>query len=156
MGKPRVVFDCMIFLQAAARPNGPAAALLELVEIDELELFVSEACLEEIREVLIRPSLQRKFPSLTISTVSDFLDRIQVCSVYSASVPSSFVLERDPKDAKYVDLAIATKADFLVTRDKDLLNLREQGSPLLQIFEKLDWRCEIVDPFEMLTYFRNR
>ena len=146
----------MIFLQAAARPNGPAAALLELVEIDELELFVSEACLEEIREVLIRPSLQRKFPSLTISTVRDFLDRIRVCSVYSASVPSSFVLERDPKDAKYIDLAIATKADFLVTRDKDLLDLREQGSLLMQIFEKLEWECKIVDPFEMLSYLRNR
>lgn len=88
----------MIFLQAAARPNGPTAAILELVEIGELELFVSEACLEEIREVLVRPSLQRKFPSLTISAVSEFLDRIQVCSVYSASVPSSFVLDRDPKD----------------------------------------------------------
>lgn len=75
--------------------------------------------------MLIRLSLQRKFLSLTISTVSYFIDRIQVCSVYSASVPSAFVLERDPKDAKYVDLAIATKADFLVTRDKDLLDLRE-------------------------------
>ena len=146
----------MIFLQAAARPNGPAAALLELVEIGELELFVSKACLEEIREVLIRPSLQRKFPSLTISTVSDFLDRIQACSVYSASVPSSFVLERDPKDSKYIDLAIATKADFLVTRDKDILDLRERGSQLLPIFEKLGWMCRIVDPFEMLTYLRNR
>ncbi len=143
----------MIFLQAAARPNGPAAALLELVEIGELELFVSEACLEEIREVLIRPSLQRKFPSLTISTVRDFLDRIQICSVYSASV---FVLERDPKDAKYIDLAIATKADFLVTRDKDLLDLREQGSLLMQLFEKLECECKIVEPFEMLSYLRNR
>ena len=128
----------MIFLQAAARPTGPAAALLELVEIGELELLVSEAGLEEIREVLTRPGLQRKFPSLTISTVRDFLDRIQVCSAYSANVRSFFELDRDPKDAKYVDLAIATKADFLVTRDKDLLDLREQGSPLLQIFEKLD------------------
>ena len=69
MVKPRVVFDCMIILQAAAKRLGPAAALLELVEIGALELFVSEACLEEIREVLARPSLQRKFPSLTISTV---------------------------------------------------------------------------------------
>ena len=43
-----VLFDCMIFLQAAAKPSGPAAALLELVEIGELELFVSEACLEQI------------------------------------------------------------------------------------------------------------
>ena len=145
----------MIFLQAAARPSGPATALLELAEIGELELLVSEACLEEIREVLIRPSVQRKFPSLTISTVIDFLDRIQVCSVYSATVPSLFSLERDPKDAKYVDLAIATKADFLVTRDKDLLDLREPGSSLLQTFEKLSCQCKIVDPFEMLSYLRN-
>jgi predicted nucleic acid-binding protein len=66
------------------------------------------------------------------------------------------VLERDPKDAKYVDLAIATKADFLVTRDKDLLDLREQGSPLLQVLEKMDWQFKIVDPFEMLFHLRSR
>ena len=33
----------MIFLQAAARPMGPAAALLELVEVGALELLVSDA-----------------------------------------------------------------------------------------------------------------
>ena len=54
--------------------------------------------------------------------------------MYSVNIANIFVLERDPKDAKYVDLAIATKADFLVTRDKDLLDLREKESPLLQIF----------------------
>ena len=69
----------MIFLQAAAKPLGPAAALLELVEIGELEMFVSEAGLDEIREVLAGTSLQRKFPSLTNSTVSDFLERIRLC-----------------------------------------------------------------------------
>jgi predicted nucleic acid-binding protein len=52
----RVVFDCMIFLQAATRFTGPASALLELAEIGELELLVSDACLEEIRDVLTRPS----------------------------------------------------------------------------------------------------
>ena len=135
---------------------GPAAALLELVEIGVLELLVSDACIEELREVLTRPSLQRKFPSLTISAVRDFLDRIQVCSVYSVNIANVFVLDRDPKDAKYVDLAIATKADFLVTRDKDLLDLRETGSPLLQTFEKLDWQFKIVDPVEMLTFLRKK
>ena len=146
----------MIFLQAAARPTGPAAALLDLVEIDELVLLMSEACLEEIREVLSRPSLQRKFPSLTTSTVRQFLDRIQACSVFLTNVPSLFVLDRDPKDAKYIDLAILTKADFLITRDKDLLDLREHGSPLLPVLERLDWQCKIVDPFEMLSHLRNK
>jgi len=98
LAKPRVVFDCMIFLQAAAKPSGPAAVLLELVEICELELFVSEACIEEIRDVLARPSLQRKFPSLTISTVSDFLERIRLCSVLTKDVPSLFTLDRDGVD----------------------------------------------------------
>ena len=146
----------MIFLQAAARPMGPAAALLELVEIGALDLLVSDVCIEELREVLTRPSLQRKFPSLTISAVSNFLDRIQACSVYSVNIANVFVLDRDPKDAKYVDLAIATKADFLVTRDKDLLDLREKGSPLLQTFEKLEWQFKIVDPVEMLTFLRKK
>lgn len=146
----------MIFLQAAARPMGPAAALLELVEIGALDLLVSDVCIEELREVLTRPSLQRKFPSLTISAVRDFLDRIQASSVYSVNIANVFVLDRDPKDAKYVDLAIATKADFLVTRDKDLLDLREKGSPLLQTFEKLEWQFKIVDPVEMLTFLRKK
>ncbi len=155
MRKPRVVFDCMIFLQAAARPSGPAAALLELVEIGELELVVSEACLEEIQEVLSRPSLQRKFPSLTISLVSDFLQRIQIHSVLAKDVPVLFRLDRDPKDEKYVNLAIATKADFLVTRDKDLLDLKKPGSPLIPILQQLEVGFKIVDPFEMLSHLRD-
>jgi len=113
----------MIFLQDAAKPSAPAAVLLELVEICELELFVSEVCIEEIRDVLARPSLQRKFPSLTISTISDFL-RIRLCSVLTKDVPSLFTLDRDPKDAKYLDLVIAARADFRVTRDNHLLRLR--------------------------------
>lgn len=76
--------------------------------------------------------------------------------MYSVNIANVFVLERDPKDAKYVDLAIATKADLLVTRDKDILDLREKESPLLQIFEKLDWQFKIVDPFEMLTFLRKK
>ena len=71
-------------------------------------------------------------------------------------VPSVFTLDRDPKDAKYVDLAIAARADFLVTRDNDLLDLRKQGSPLLPTLEQLDLQCKIVDPFQMLSYLRSK
>ena len=146
----------MIFLQAAAKPLGPAAALLELVEIGALELFVSEACLDEIRDVLARPSLQHKFPSLMLPIVSDFLKRIRLCSVLTKDVPRLFTLDRDPKDAKYVDLTIAAKADFLVTRDHDLLDLRKPETELVQICEQLDSHFKIVDPVEMLTLLRNR
>jgi len=47
----------------------------------------------------------------------------EILAPFREQVASSDMSD-DPKDAKYVDLAIATKADFLVTRDKDLLDLR--------------------------------
>jgi hypothetical protein len=41
--RPRAVFDCMVFLQAAARNTGPAAACWQLAKTGTLELFVSSA-----------------------------------------------------------------------------------------------------------------
>jgi predicted nucleic acid-binding protein len=101
-----------------------------------------------------RPSLQRKFPSLTTALVTDFIERIKCCSTYSAKVPSVFPLDRDPKDAKYIDLAFGAKADFLVTRDNDILGLRD-SKELKEAFNELDWRFKIVDPFEMLSFLRD-
>lgn len=50
--RPRVVFDCMVYLQATVSESGPAAALLRLVDRDAFSLCVSEEILEEVREVL--------------------------------------------------------------------------------------------------------
>jgi uncharacterized protein len=40
-----------------------------------------------------------------------------------ADVPGQFQYDRDPKDEPYVDLALAAQAVYLVSRDKDLLEL---------------------------------
>ena len=144
----------MIFLQAAARPTGPATALLELAEISAIELLVSDATLNELQEVLNRPSLQCKFPSLTTARVTAFIERIKLRSTYLANVPSVFPLDRDPKDAKYIDLSFGAKADFLVTRDNDILGLRD-SKELKEAFDELDWKFWIVDPFEMLSFLRD-
>ncbi|MDZ4849093.1 MAG: putative toxin-antitoxin system toxin component, PIN family [Pirellulaceae bacterium] len=87
----RVVFDCMIFLQAAARSTGPAAVLLELVENGMLQLVVSVEILDEIGDVLRRPELTTKFKSLTPQVVTEFLNRLQICSETVDSVPKVFV-----------------------------------------------------------------
>jgi predicted nucleic acid-binding protein len=100
------------------------------------------------------PSLQRKFPSLTTALVTDFIERIKCWSAYSTDVPSVFPLDRDPKDAKYIDLAFGAKADFLVTRDNDILGLRD-SKELKEAFNELDWKFKIVDPFEMLSFLRD-
>jgi predicted nucleic acid-binding protein len=63
--RPRVVFDCMIFLQATASESGPAAALLRLVERNVLSLFVSREILDEVRDVLSRSKIRRNNPDIT-------------------------------------------------------------------------------------------
>jgi predicted nucleic acid-binding protein len=52
---PRVVFDCNIFVQMFLNPTGSAGACKELAEKGAIILFVSQAVLAEVSEVLSRP-----------------------------------------------------------------------------------------------------
>lgn len=120
---PRVVFDCMVFLQGAGRPAGPARACLQLVDDGAVMLCISAAILAEVRDVLTRPRVLQKFPTLSLEWVETFLRNVESKAVVLGNVPQAFRLERDPKDEPYLDLAIAAGATYLVSRDKDLLDL---------------------------------
>jgi predicted nucleic acid-binding protein len=58
----KVVFDCMIFLQATANEDSPAAAALDLLDAGEIKLYVSEPILEEVRKVLNRDEVRAALP----------------------------------------------------------------------------------------------
>jgi len=63
--RSRVVFDRMIFPQAAARRGSPSGACLALAEQGLLELYVSPAILAEVYDVIRRPRIRGKFRQLT-------------------------------------------------------------------------------------------
>jgi hypothetical protein len=56
-----VVYDCMIFLQAAARV-GRLHATMQLLHDGLVTLFVCPAVIAELRDVLARPEVTAKFP----------------------------------------------------------------------------------------------
>jgi putative PIN family toxin of toxin-antitoxin system len=74
--RPRVVFDCMVYLQATVSESGPAATLLRLIDNDALSLFVSNDILEEVREVLSRPKMRERNPNLTDERVDALINRV--------------------------------------------------------------------------------
>jgi putative PIN family toxin of toxin-antitoxin system len=119
----RAVFDCMVFLQAASRSTGPAAALLQAVRDGRLELVISPEVVAEVRDVLTRPRTLQRFPTLTEEAVDVFVSDIEARAITVSDVPRAFALERDPKDEPYLDLAIASGAAYLTTWDRDLLDL---------------------------------
>jgi putative PIN family toxin of toxin-antitoxin system len=119
----RAVFDCMVFLQAVTNERGPAFACVRLVEAERLWLVVSPAILAEVRDVLSRPKVRAKFPHLTDERVEGFLRWLEDKGITLAEVPHAFEYPRDPDDEPYINLAIASDARYLVSWDKDLLDL---------------------------------
>ncbi|MCX6602317.1 MAG: putative toxin-antitoxin system toxin component, PIN family [Acidobacteria bacterium] len=144
MKRLRVVFDCMIFLQGAARKEGPAGVCLDLAQRGVIELCVSLEILGEVAGVLSRPSIRHRFPSLNDAVVAAFLAEIRHRAKFFKEVPRSMELARDPKDEAYLNLARHARVDYLVTRDADLLDLA--SSPGLGF--------EFVDPVDFLTQLR--
>lgn len=108
--KPRVVLDCMVFLQGAGRPDGPARACFRLVDEDQVTLCLSAAILAEVRDVLTRPKTLRKFPRLSPEWVEAFVQNAESKAVVWTEVPQAFPLPRDPKDEPYLNLALAAGA----------------------------------------------
>ena len=136
-GLPGVVFDTMILYQATANAAGPAAELLRQLEAGQFILFVSDEILDEARDVLSRPKLRAKNPRVTDHTVQQTFDLLNRLHRTVSNVPSLYPPSRDPDDEPYLNLAIATDADYLVTRDKDLLDLMQPSTPHVAAFSCL-------------------
>lgn len=148
---PIVVFDCMVVVQALARSTGPAAACLAMVEAKAVELLLSDAVLEEWRDVLSRPSILQHFPGITFERVNEVIESVSRLGWHLNPPIASFTVERDPKDQKYLDLAIAGNASHLVTRDRDLLDL--MIDPRWTPFAT---SLQIVDPVAFLRIMASR
>lgn len=148
------VFDCMVFLQGAARDTGPAAACLRLVQNGYVHLYLTNDILAELGDVLARPRVRKRFPLITPEYVESFLRGLREIADVIADVPQLVVLKRDPKDEKYLNLAVAVGAQYLVSRDKDLLDLvsepPDEGRTIRERFPKL----AIFDPVEFLMAIR--
>jgi putative PIN family toxin of toxin-antitoxin system len=144
------VYDCMLFFSAAARPSR-IQMLFELVKSRTVSLCLSPDVLAEIRDVLTRPKLMRKYPALTKDAVDAFLsDHLRAVRWFN-DVTEQFILKRDPKDSKYLNLAIAARAPFIVTLDRDLLDLMNPQSTEGQDFRTRYPDIQILIPAAFLA-----
>ena len=146
----RVVFDCMVFLQGAARSASPARACFEIVDEGLVTLCVSPAVLAEVRDVLSRPELVKRFPALSAEWVTAFVTSVADKALVVPDVPNAVALPRDPKDEPYINLVVATQAEFLVSRDRDLLDLMTNAD-----FRRRFPALKIVDPETFLRTIRS-
>ncbi|MEK7119105.1 MAG: putative toxin-antitoxin system toxin component, PIN family [Patescibacteria group bacterium] len=103
--------------------GGNAEAVLRLFQSTRIEVVMSPDVLAEILITLQKFSV----PQSTLDELSDLLQS----KAGKVNPKERIRLSRDPKDNMLLEAAVAGRADYLVTGDKDLLTLGSHGRTLI-------------------------
>lgn len=115
-----------------------------------MKLFVSKDTLAEVRDVLLRPNILTRLPDASAAQIEAFIEDISNISTLTQPVSDVFKFERDPKDEIIINLAVASEADFIVSRDKDLLDLMTGFNDDCKEFRQRFRPLKVVEPIEFL------
>ena len=119
--KLRVVLDSVVVVSAFLTDGLTAALVSECQE--NVYLYTAEEILAEIRRVLLeKPHIRNRY-TYASETVEDFIKYLRDISTVVVQLPEIRVIERDPKDDMIVSCAVAVEADYIISRDRDLLDL---------------------------------
>jgi putative PIN family toxin of toxin-antitoxin system len=115
---PNVVFDASSIVGAALKEASIPERALLLARSQET-ICLSPAVETEIREVLQRPKFHKYISDATRGRILEFLGAAALVFESRDQVTDW----RDPKDNKYLELALAAGASVIVSSDDDLLVL---------------------------------
>ena len=104
------------------------------IDNGQIKLIFSEELIEEFLTVATRPKFERYFPGNDIKLLLSKFD------LYGRliKVTSEITICRDKKDNFLLCLAVDSKADFLVTGDSDLLEIRRINKTKIITFKELE------------------
>lgn len=129
----RIVVDTNVLLSFLIKRNSKPGVLVTET-LYKHQLLISSATLEELEDKCKRPKFRSYF------TASEAQELVQLLSRVSEKIAANITLVdcRDAKDNKFLELAVAGRANLLVTGDKDLLDLHPyHGIPILNPHESL-------------------
>lgn len=116
-----MALDLVVFMDPGAEP------LRAAIECGRVTLLTSVECLEELRRVLGYPEFKLD-EAAQAGALAWYAARAQVIE---PPAPQAFLPRcRDADDQKFLDLAWASSADHLVTRDRALLELARRVARL--------------------------
>ena len=148
-----VVFDCNVFLQTMLSTRGASHACWQKIVTQEIQLFVTPYILAEIRRLPAHRSLKR-FSNFTPERVGRFIEELLDVAQLIADPASVFIYPRDPKDAHYVDVAVATGSLLIVSNDNDLLDLMNDTNGEGKALRLLHPDFRVLTPPELLHAMR--
>jgi putative PIN family toxin of toxin-antitoxin system len=123
----RVILDTNVLLGALISPYGPPDIIYRAWRAARFELVTSAAQLEEVRRVSRYPKLKTNLPAHRVGTMVNNMQRAIVLD--NLPPPPDGMDLNDPNDVFLLSMALASEANYLVTRDRraGLLQLGSAG-----------------------------
>jgi len=118
MMSKRFVVDNNILVSALLVKNSAPFQVISKIEERDVILY-SEETLLELNQVLSRKKFIKYF---AIEEKQAFIFKL-LEKAELVEIEESINICRDPKDDKFLELAVSGKADFIITGDQDLLVL---------------------------------
>lgn len=116
----RVVLDPNVLVSGVISAHGAPASLVDLIDAGVVVPVVCPILLDELRRVLKRPKFRRY---VSPDQATRFLPEFTRSAEHHDDPTATPSVSRDPEDDYLVALARTSRADALVSGDKDLTHL---------------------------------
>jgi len=113
------IFDTNCLISAHLSPVSSLPRLAYNKALKQGILLYSEETLQEFKDVFSRPKFDRYIPIEERMKAVALYERIGLIAGVFIKVNAC----RDPKDNKFLELALSSEAKIIITGDKDLLDL---------------------------------
>jgi putative PIN family toxin of toxin-antitoxin system len=120
----RAVIDTNLFISGLFAGKGYSTQLQDLWVSGVFELAVSENILKEIENTLLKPHIHKRL-FLEDGEEASIISLIrEKATVVTADLYQTDKIKTDPSDNKFLACALEVKADYIVSGDNHLLELK--------------------------------
>ena len=123
----RVVVDTNVLVSALiTRKSSPPLQIYRAFTTQKFLLIISPSILAEVEEVINRENVV-KYHKRIPSQRKAIIEQLVILSYITgeSAIPPKIIIEKDPKDDKFLHTAAEGHADYIVTGDHHLLDLKE-------------------------------
>lgn len=137
----RAVLDTNVVVSSFLSPSGVRAKVLEAWEKGKFELMVSEDILAEYKRALNYQEVSSRH-GMTTEQISQTIAEMKSFATVIEPIQKLTVIKNDPADDKFLECAKEAEADYIISGDLHLLNLKK--------YEDI----QILSPSEFLILIR--
>ena len=119
----RVVLDTNVVVSAAVNPKGPPAQVIRAWRNRSFEWLTSPALLDEMERTLRSPRVWR-YMAWGEDEVDEFVSVVQQRVELVSPTNLIDAISADPSDNRVLEAAVAAQADYVVSGDHHLLEVK--------------------------------